>query len=126
MSHYVTDGNKSYVCGSTALTAGQIVKLGSGADAGKIVPAAAATDISIGVVNAAVKVGWQTDVRLRSCEGTLSVVAGGTIAVGDAVTSNASGAGITTTTAGNQILGYALEAGTTGSFVEVMPAVAKY
>lgn len=120
MSQYNVSGDKGIVAGSD-LAAGTIVKK-SGAT---VVAAAAATDVILGTLNSGVKSGQVADVRLRSAQGTLKVKLGGTVAINDAVTSNASGLGITTTTADNQILGYALEAGVSGDIIEVMPSTAK-
>jgi hypothetical protein len=122
MSHYVEGNLKTFTVGASDIPQGTLVKLSSG----KVVAAAAATDVIIGVVNSKAYANGVIDVYLRSAHGTASVLAGGTIAVNDAVTSNASGQGITTTTAGNQIVGYALEAATVGKFVEVLPVTAKY
>lgn len=122
MSHYVEGNLKTFTVGASDIPQGTLVKLSSG----KIVAAAAATDIIIGVVNSKAYANTNADVYLRSAHGTFCVLAGGTIAAGDAVTSNASGQGITTTTAGNQIVGYALEAGVATGFVELLPSVAKF
>lgn len=98
------------------------VKLSSG----KAVIATAATDAIVGVTNGAAKAGQVANVRLRSASGTVKVKLGGTVAVGDALTANASGLLITTTTAGNQIVGVALEAGVSGDIIEASLSTAKY
>lgn len=121
MAHYVEGSFKGYTAGAT-LTNGQAVKLNSTL---QVIPASAATDKIIGVVNQDVTNGWSTDVRLRSATGTICIKAGGTIAIGDAVTSDTAGLGVATTTAGNQIIGYALEAGVAGAQVELLPSTAK-
>jgi len=122
MSHFVEGNLKTFTVGAADIAQGSAVKLSSG----KIVVAAAATDVILGVIDSKAYANGQIDVHLRSTNGTLCILAGGTIAAGDAVTSNASGVGIATTTAGNQIIGYAVEAGTSGKFVELMPSTAKY
>lgn len=121
MSHFVEGNYKTFRVGAADIPAGSAVKL----TAGLLVVAAAATDKIIGVVEAKAYLTKLADVHLRSAAGTISIVAGGTIAVGDAVTSNASGVGITTTTGADQIIGYALEAATVGKTVELMPSTAK-
>lgn len=121
MSHINESGYKTYLAGGD-LVAGTAVKLSSG----KVVTATAATDFIIGTVAAAVKSGWQADVRLRNAQGTINIVAGGNIAVGDAVTANGTGKGVKTTTTGDQIVGYALEAGSANAIIELMPVLAKY
>jgi hypothetical protein len=121
MSHFVEGNYKTFRVGAADIPAGSAVKL----TAGLLVVAAAATDKILGVVEAKAYLTKLADVHLRSAAGTISIVAGGTIAAGDAVTSNGSGLGITTTTAADQIIGYALEAGTAGKTVELMPSTAK-
>lgn len=120
--HFVEESHKTFTA-QADIPAGSIVKLGTLPNT--IVVATAATDVTIGVINAAVKNGFDIDVRLRSASGTISVKAGGTITAGAAVTTNGSGLGIVTTTAANQILGYALEPGAAGAIVELMPSTAK-
>lgn len=82
---------------------------------------AAATDSILGVsqmrVLAADAGTIVADIRL---EGITKVVAGGAVAIGDRVTSNASGRAITTTTAGNRVLGVALStAAANGDLIDV-------
>ncbi|SDP33350.1 hypothetical protein SAMN04487914_10895 [Arthrobacter sp. ok909] len=93
---------------------------------GKVVAATAATDVILGVLDNTPVSGELASIWLRTSNGTFKVKLGGTVAVGDAVTSNGSSAGITTTTAGNQIIGYAVQAGVSGDIIEVMPSTAKY
>jgi hypothetical protein len=121
MSHFVEGNFKTFRVGAADIPAGTAVKL----TAGLLVAAAAATDKIIGVVEAKAYLTKLIDVHLRSAAGTISIVLGGTVAAGDAVTANASGLGITTTTAADQIIGYALEAGTAGKTIELMPSTAK-
>jgi hypothetical protein len=123
MSQFNVGPEKGLVAAS-AIGDGVIVKTNSSKQA---VIAAAATDVLLGVTDGAVSAtGDIANVRLRSAQGTLKVKLGGTVAVNDAITSNGSGLGVTTTTAGNQILGYALEAGVSGDFIEVLPATGKF
>lgn len=120
--HYVEDSFKTWITGAADIPAGSAVKL----VANKIVLATAATDVILGVIEVAAKIGKPIDVHLRSAAGTATIKLGGTVAAQAAVTANGSGVGITTTTAGDQIIGYALEGGTTGKFIEIMPSTAKY
>lgn len=122
MSHFVESNHKTFTVGAANIPQGSAVKL----VAGLLVAATAGTDVIIGVVDTIGYIGNSVDVHLRSSAGTICVLAGGTIAVNDAVTATTAGAGLTTTTAGNQILGYALEAGVSGKFVELLPSSAKY
>lgn len=53
-------------------------------------------------------------------EGTARVIYGGTVAIGDKLTADANGKLITTTTAGDQVIAIALEAGSAGEYHEAM------
>lgn len=121
MSQFVEGSNKGYVA-TAALADGIIVKLASG----NVVVSAAATNKFIGVTVGAIAAGETGTIRLRSTAGTLKVKTGGTIAVGDRVTSDAAGKAVATTTAADEVLGMALEAGVTGDFIEVMPSLTLY
>lgn len=99
-----------------------IVKMTS---AGKVNLAASATDVSIGVLQNKPKAGEAAEVFMRNSAGTGKVILGGTVTLGAALTSNASGKAIATTTAGDQILGYALEAGSADDIIEFMPTTGK-
>lgn len=107
---------------TAALGEGIAVKISSG----EVVVATAATDKIIGVTMSACAAGETVSVRLRSSTGTMKVKAGGTIAIGDRLTSNGSGQLIATTTAANEVVGVAIEAGASGDFVEAMPALTLY
>lgn len=121
MSQYVDGGSKGFVA-TAALGEGIIVKLASG----EVVAGAAGTDDIIGVTMNSCEAGEQVSVRLRSAAGTLKVKAGGAVAVGDSVTSDASGEAVATTTAGDTVLGTALEAAADGDLFEVLPGEARY
>lgn len=122
MSQFNESNAKGYVTGAADLAEGVAVKLSSGT----VVVATAATDKIIGVTQGAYKVGETATIKLRSGAGTYKVKAGGTIAVGDRLTSNGSGQLIATTTAANEVVGFALEAGSSGDFVEAMPSLNLY
>lgn len=121
MSQFVNSSSKGYVA-TAALGDGILVKI----VAGQVVVATAATDKMIGVTVGAVAAGETGSIRLRSCYGTTKVKAGGTIVVGDRLTSDATGRSIATVTAANEVIGMALEAGVVGDFVEIMPANTLY
>lgn len=121
MSQFNTSGTKGWI-NDTKIGRGRIVKLSSG----KVVVATAGTDKSVGVVETEADDGRVAGVRLRSAQGTLLVKAGGNIAVGDAVTATTAGAGIATTTAGDHVVGYALETGVSGDLVELSATNSKY
>lgn len=106
---------KSFNAGG-ALAPFTIVKAGS--NDYDVVQAAAATDKLLGVTTeVAATTGERADVVLV---GTADVKLGGTVARGDAITSDASGNGITTVTIGNRIIGFALISGVAGDIVPVL------
>jgi hypothetical protein len=121
MSQFVDGSNKGYVA-TSALADGVAVKLSSG----NIVVATAATDKIIGITVGKVAAGETGTVRLRSATGTVKVKLGGTVAVGDRLTANGTGVLITTTTAANEVVAVAVEAGVSGDFIEAMPSLALY
>ena len=123
MAHFVEESHKTFTP-QADIPAGTIVKLGTLANT--IVAAASATDLSIGIINANAKSGFDIDVRLRTASGTSSVKLGGTVTLGAPLTANASGLAIVATTTLQQILGYALEAGVSGAVIEFMPSTAKF
>ena len=109
---------KGYVA-ATAVPKRTLVKFG--ATDGTVVPAAAATDLIIGMSgDDAAAVGERCDVFMVG--GIGEVVAGGTVGAGALVTSNASGAGISTTTAGNRYVGIAEVSGVAGDIISVIIA----
>lgn len=98
-----------------AISAYRIVKVGA-AD-GQVLTAAAATDLSIGVVeNVAPAIGERCSVVMV---GVAEITLGGTVARGAAVTSDASGRAVTAS-AGNRRIGIALASGVVGDVVEVL------
>lgn len=97
----------------------------------QVVLAAASTDKIVGVISrlnqaASTAVGAPVNIHVRNASGTFKVVAGGVVAIGDALTSNASAQAITTVTAGDQLIGYASEVGVTGQVIEYVPTSNKF
>lgn len=97
----------------------RIVKLSSSG----VVLASAATDKLYGVLQ-----NKPTSARAATVgvEGTTKIKAGGTIAIGDSLTSDANGAAIATTTSGNAVIAIARQAGASGDLIAarlVSPAV---
>lgn len=121
MSQQNEGNSKGYVA-TAAINEGLAVKIASG----QAVVATAATDAIIGITQGKYAAGETASIKLRSGAGTVKVKIGGTVAVGAKLTSNASGALITTTTTGNEIVAIALEAGASGDFIEAMPANDRY
>jgi hypothetical protein len=100
------------------------VALGEGVSvkfaAGLIVAAVAGTDKIIGVTDVANDAGQDANVRLRSGSGSAIFRAGGNIAVGDYVTATTAGEHIATVTAGNEIVGLAIETAADDGFFEAL------
>jgi len=97
-----------------------IVKLDSATN--KVVLNAAATTISIGVIeNNPADATDSVAVRLVNARGTAKVIAGGTITKGAYLTSDSAGKAVATTTTGNLAFGIALRDADSGDIVEFMP-----
>lgn len=79
-----------------------------------------ATDLLVGVIQNKAEAGQAAVYRFL---GTSKVIAGGTIAIGDWVTSDASGKAVATTTDGNITIGRALEAAAANDIFEVQLAI---
>lgn len=121
MSHFTDGGFKSFQAAQD-IPAYTAVKL-----SGKqIVPATSPSDVILGTIHADVKANWTIDVRLRNTDGTANIKLSGTVAANDPVTTDGSGLGVKATTAGNQIIGYALEAGVAGAVIEVLSTMSKF
>lgn len=95
-----------------------IVKLNG---SGQVVPAAASTDVSIGVLRntptltgaaAVANYPQNADVHMRNANGQFKVQAGGSFSLGANLTANSSGQAVATTTAGDQVIGFAEQAST--------------
>lgn len=119
---YVEGSSKTFKTGASDIAAGLAVKLSSGL----LVVATAATDKILGTLETKAVATQPAAVRLRSAAGTSSAKAGGTIAVGDRITATTDGTLIATTTTGNEVVGLALEAATSGQFFEYMPMTDRY
>ncbi len=89
----------------------------AGAADGQVAVAAAATDKLLGISN---QVGFAAnDTSEYVALGEAKLKLGGTVALGDPLTSDASGQGITTSTAGNRVGAIALQAGVIGDVIAV-------
>lgn len=101
-----------------AIPAYSVVKPGA---SGGVVIATAATDKLIGTSDELAKsTGEMADIALGPLP---KVRLGGTVAAGDWLTSNGSGAAIATTTAGNQVIGRAEIAGVSGDVITYFRAL---
>lgn len=120
MAQY-TSGRRSFKAGAD-LSASQYLAVKLDAN-GNVVLATAATDQVIGFIENAAKINDTADVLLRNCSGSYKVKAGGTVAIGQKVTVDATSRVIWITgtpVAGNEIVGVALEAGVVGQVIEVL------
>lgn len=134
VGRYRSGGNMGFVSTNdlSSASVGTIVKIDSSNAPTNIVAAAAAADVPVGVLIDQPTAGQTGTVRLRNAEGTSFVKLGGTVAVGNPITSNASGLGIAATqTAGGsqptvQVLGFAMQAGVSGDIIEILPASLVY
>jgi hypothetical protein len=86
---------------------------------GEVVRANAATDNIVGVLQNKPRSGASATVGVS---GVSKVKLGGTVAIGDAITTDSAGKGIATTTSGNTIAGRALAAGVSGDIIPVLLA----
>lgn len=91
-----------------------------------VILASAASDVSLGVLNNQPKAGETANVRGRNSDGTFKVIIGGTVTIGDDLTSDSNGAAITTTTTGHQVIGVAQESGVSGQVIEYLPVLYKH
>ena len=120
MSQFTNGARKTFIAGADQSTK-QYYIVKPGGTAGQVILSSAATDKLLGTLNNAPKSGELAEVVMRSGGSTHKVIYGGTVAVGDFLTSDANGKAITTVTGGNVILGMALEAGVLNDIAEYMP-----
>ena len=102
-------------CGSVSLV-GKLHYIMKHHTDGTILIAAAATDKLIGVLREEGAVGKPVTIQTG---GVAKVIAGGSIAYGDLITSDGSGKGVATTSATNRYIGFALGAADTNDIFEV-------
>lgn len=122
MSQSINTCEKTLVAGADLSTTGRyyIVKLDT---SGNIVLATAATGAIVGVLQNKPASG---EAALYRFGGTTKVICGGTVAIGDWVTTDSAGKAITTTTEGDCCVGRALKAGVTGDLIEIQMNVQHY
>lgn len=105
---------------SAAVAAYRIVKFSDTAASSKIATAAAATDPLVGTTGKmGGDIGEMTDV-VRGGIGAVQL--GGTVTAGAALTSDANGKAIATTTTGNRIIGFAEGPGVAGDIIDYLCA----
>lgn len=118
MSQQINAQEKTLVAGED-MSAKQhyIVQLSA---TGTLEVAEGATDLIVGVLQNEPLSG---EAALYRFEGTAKVKLGGTVAIGDWVTTDTAGKGVATTTDGDIVIGRALEAGVDGDIIEVQMAI---
>lgn len=114
MSQFVEGFKKTLLAGASLV--GKEFFIGKLNSSGDVVVAAAATDLICGIIRTEAGSGEGVAYQFL---GTAKVKLGGTVAVGDFITSDSAGKGIATTTDGNRTIGMALEAGVANDIVEV-------
>lgn len=124
MSQSVLDDEKTLTTGAASLATSRYYFVKQHTD-GTAIIAAAATDSIVGVLQNKPGIGEAAIVRFG---GTSKVIAGGTIAVGAHVTSDAAGKAIATTTAGDVVKGVYLgtASAAAGDIIEIMMTHFKY
>lgn len=118
MSQSIRSFERSLVC-SEDLSSKQyyIVQLDA---TGLLEVAEGATDLVVGVLQNAPESGQAARYRFL---GTTKVVAGGSVSVGDWVTTDGNGKAVATTTDGNVVIGRALTAADSGDTIEVQLSI---
>jgi hypothetical protein len=120
----ITEGPFKTFEAAGAIPVHRVVKTDSN---GKVVVAAAGTDLAIGVSPVAVASGYPVGVRMRNSGGTVKVVASAAIAKDAALAATTGGKVVTTTTANDQVVGYALQAAAAdGDVIEAVLTSTKY
>jgi hypothetical protein len=118
MSQSTRDFERSGIAGED-MTAKQFYIVQLAAD-GDVEVGEGATDLLVGVLQNTPDSGEQATYRFL---GTSKVIAGGTVAIGDWVTTDANGKAVATTTDGNITIGRALQAAVSGDIFEVQLAI---
>ena len=125
MSQFTDGKRRSFKAGS-GLTAAENYVVKQDTD-GTVVLAGANGTGAIGILHNQPSAGDSASVILRSGQGTAKIKLGGSVTTyGSAITSQAGGTGIVTTTAGDQVIGTALGLGVSGDVIEIMLTTGKY
>ena len=119
MSQFVNGHTKTLVAGEDL--SAKINYIGQLDASGNLEVAEGATDLLVGVIVS--NDGGSGASAVYQFTGTAKVKLGGTVAIGDWVTTDANGKGVATTTDGNITIGRALEAGVDGDIIEVQLSI---
>ena len=114
MSQSVRDFEKSLEAGESL--EGKEFYIGQLDATGKLEVGEGATDLIVGVIQAGAPAGSPATYRHT---GTTKVIAGGSISIGDFVTTDNAGKAVATTTDGDVVIGRALEAADANDIFEV-------
>jgi hypothetical protein len=121
-----TDGKRRTFKAGAGLTAAQYLVVKQDTD-GTVILAGANGTGAIGILNNQPATSDSASVVLRSGQGTAKILLGGSVTTyGSAITSQSGGTGIVTTTAGDQVIGTALQLGSSGDIIEIMLTTGKY
>ena len=112
-------GNKKAFKANGDLSAKQYYIMAADTTENQVVIANAQTLPIIGTLENAPVSGDVADILLSSAQGTRKVYCGGTTAIGDYVTADSSGKAITTTTAGDMVIGRCLQVGAASKIIEI-------
>lgn len=93
---------------------------------GIVTLATGATVFLAGTLQNKPKANENAEVLLRSGGATGKVKLGGSVNIGDHITSDSNGKGVATTSGGDEVLGRALEGGVDGDIIEYAPSNEKY
>lgn len=112
--------SRPYIAGAD-LSSNQYCFVKQGSTQNTVVLATAATDDIIGILENAPKSGWEAKVVLFNAQGTMSILAGGSIGANVKITCNGSGRATSTINSGDFVLGTTVDAATAnGDVIEIV------
>ncbi len=88
---------------------------------GVVTIASAASQLLIGTLENKPNIDENAEVFLNNSNGTGKVIAGGSITLGQYLTADSSGKAVATTSAGDHLIGKALQAADSGDIIEYQP-----
>lgn len=119
MSQFVNGHTKTLVAGEDL--SAKINYIGQLDASGNLEVAEGATDLIVGVIVS--NDGGSGASAVYQFSGTAKVKIGGSVSIGDFITTDSSGLGVATTTDGNIVIGRALEAGSANDIIEVQLSI---
>jgi hypothetical protein len=121
MSSFTKGPLKTYYPNGTVDLSAKQYYIVKGTAANTVDLATTSSDFILGTINNVDRAGQEVEVFMRNGTSSHKVVLGGTVAYGDALTANSSSKAVATTTAGDQFLGRAMQAGVSGDIIEYAP-----